>query len=91
MSKVYPNRTVEEAARAAGAQVVCLWQMKGPPHTLIEWMEGLLINGTVCLIQTFREGGWQAYTPCQSNRTDDTLADVLNRCGVPAPAGEAEG
>ena len=30
-------------------------------------------------------GGWDAYTSAQSNRVDDTLVDVLNRCKVPAP------
>lgn len=91
MAKIYPDRTVENVARAAGAHVACLWQMKGPPGTLIAWMEAIQIHRTVCIVQTFREGGWTVYTPCQSNRVDDALADVLNRCGVPAPAGKAGG
>lgn len=79
-----PDRTVEMVARKAGAEVRRLWQMRGPPNTSIKWMECLSIGKSTCIVQTFEGGGWEAYTPGRSNRVDDTLADVLNRCGVPA-------
>ena len=82
VKKMYPDRTIENAAREVGAQVICLWQLRGPEHTQIAWIEGLLINGEVVLIQTFAEGGWSAYTALRSNRVDETIADVLARCGI---------
>ncbi len=89
--KTYPDQTVERAARAAGAQVMCLWQVTGPVDTQIAWLEALLINRSICIVQTFIGGGWDAYTSAQSNRADDTLVDVLNRCKVPVPVPEKIG
>lgn len=80
MPKVYPDQTVENAARAAGLVVTCLWQLKGPPHTAIAWMECLSIGHGLCIIQTFEGGGWNALTSTPSNSIAETVADVIARC-----------
>jgi hypothetical protein len=82
----YPDQTVENAARAAGANVQVMWQIDGPKDTAIKFMECLLINRTLVIVQTFDTGGWEVLTAGRSNRIDDTLIDVLTRCDVPAPA-----
>jgi hypothetical protein len=82
--KIYPDQTLEQVARKAGATVLCMWEIPGPSHVSWAWLTCYGINGTVCLVQTYRDGnGWEAYTPCGSNDVATTIADVLNRCGVP--------
>lgn len=80
---IYPDHTLENAVRAAGHSCRCLWEMKGPPRTLIAWLVAYDINGRVCIVQTFKDGnGWNVYTACNSIGIDDTVADVLARCGL---------
>lgn len=80
----FPNRTLEERAIAAGANVRCMWQIKGPKDTGVAWLECLQIGprGDVVIVETFHHGGWNAFSAPHSNRVDDTIADVLERCGV---------
>lgn len=78
----YPDRTLEERCRAAGATVRCLWQMRGPKNTVIAWMECLQVGSGVVIVQTFKGGGWEAYSSLPVNEIDATVADVLARCGV---------
>lgn len=87
MSK-FPNRVLEDQARAAGVFVQCLWQTKGPKDTGVAWLECLQIGprGDVVIVETFHHGGWNAFSAPHSNRVDDTIRDVLERCGVKAPA-----
>ena len=82
-----PNRTVEDFARAAGANVRVMWQMPGPNDTGVAWLECLMVGdrGDMVIIETFKHGGWNAFTAPHSNRVDDTLIDVMRRCGVKAP------
>lgn len=82
MSKIYPDHTLEDAARAAGATVRCLWQIPGPKDTAIAWMECLSIGHGIVIVETFDGGGWNALSDCRTNRIDETIADVLARCGV---------
>ena len=86
MTKQYPDHTLEKALRVAGASVKVLWEEKGPRNTSIEWQVCYSVNGSLCLVQTFQDGGWDALTPCGSVDIIETIADVLNRCGVPVPA-----
>lgn len=82
MSKIYPDHALEDAARAAGATVRCLWQIPGPKDTAIAWVECLSIGSGIVIVQTFDGGGWNALSDCRTNRIDETIADVLARCGV---------
>lgn len=85
MAKTNPDRTVENAARAAGADVSVMWIIPGPPHTQVACIECLIINKGMVLVETFRDGGWNAFTSRLGNDRDQAVADVLNQCGVPAP------
>ena len=84
-TKVYPDETLVKAARAAGAVVRCLWQVKNPGGSRVAWLECWQIGGSVALIQTFDFGGWDVFTPCASRNVAETIADAFNRCGVEAP------
>lgn len=82
LQKIYPDQTVEKAAIAAGAQVLPLWQMAGPARTSVVWMEGLLINGHLVIVQTF-ETGFQVLAAVTDGRhVNDQVDAVLARCGV---------
>lgn len=83
--RVYPNNVLAEACRKAGANVQLMWEVPGPKNTMIEWMSCYQIGKSVCIVQTFKEHGWNAFTPHPHNDIDGTIADVLNRCAVPAP------
>ncbi|MBY0361822.1 MAG: hypothetical protein K2X45_07930 [Phreatobacter sp.] len=79
---IYPDQTLEKAAIAAGALVQPLWQRTGPPGTGVVWMEGLLINGHLIIVQTF-EDGFQAFgTIGDKNGTDKTVEAVFAHCGL---------
>lgn len=82
--KVYPDRTLEEELVKRGCQVRCMWQTPGPRGTLIAWMEGILVQpeggkGGVVIVQTYRNGGWDAYTSNKSIEIEATVADVIAR------------
>lgn len=81
--KVFPDKTLADACRAAGARVRVVWEEKGPPNTGIEWQTCYLIGPGLCIVQTFTGGGWEAFTAPASRDIPGTIADVLNRCGAP--------
>lgn len=82
--KVYPDHTFENAARSAGARVVVLWEEKGPKNTEIAWNTCYFVNGRPAIVQTYKDGaGWNVFTPAETNDIDKSVADALNRCGVP--------
>jgi hypothetical protein len=83
--KTYPDHTLEELCRKAGAGVSVLWEIPGPKNTAIAWLVAYHIGKNICIVQTFKDGGWTALTPNDSNCVDDTVADVLNRCAVGLP------
>lgn len=82
----FPDRTLENIAIAAGANVRCLWRQEGPKDTSIAWLECLMIGKGVVIVETFMGGGWQVFTASNEARADDTIAAVLNACAVPVPA-----
>lgn len=84
MTKVYPDHTLENAIRDRGVECRCLWELEGPKHGGIAWIVAYRINGRVVLVQTFRLGGWDAYTGAATNKISDTVADVFRRCGMDA-------
>lgn len=87
----YPDHTLEDAVRAAGARVVVLWEIRGPRNTQIAWQTCMLVNGGLCIVQTFKGGGWNALTDSPSPDVDATIADVLARCSVPSAAAAGAG
>lgn len=85
----YPDTTLETMCRAAGATVRLMWEEPGPKNTAISYISCYLINRTICMVQTFKTGGWDAFTPCRSLGIKDTVADVLSRCPTPASVNRA--
>jgi hypothetical protein len=81
--KVYPDRTLETELVRHGCQVRCLWQIPGPKGTMVAWMEGILVQaekgGAVIIVQTFRDGGWEAFTANKDTDIQATVQDVLAR------------
>lgn len=83
--RTYPDHTLEKAARAAGARVVVLWEVRGPEHTAVDWMVGYQIGKWCVIVQTYTDGnGWNAFLSNKTNDTYQTIADVLNHCEIPA-------
>lgn len=87
--RVFPDRTLEEELVKRGCQVRCMWQLPGPKGTMIAWMEGILVqtpsgHGDVVIVQTFRTGGWSAFTANRSIDIPDTVEDVIARVSAPA-------
>jgi hypothetical protein len=86
--KTYPDQTFERAARAAGASVSCLWEIKGPAKTKVAWITCYAVNGCPVMVKTYTEGnGWTVYTTVYTaapatNQINETTADALGRCGV---------
>ena len=78
--KVYPDTTLADRCREAGATVRLMWEEQGPKSTGIAFITCYLINHTACMVQTFAGGGWDAFTPCGRNEIDAAVADVLARC-----------
>jgi len=79
--KVYPNTLLAERCREAGATVRLVWEERGPKNSNVAFLTCYLINQTLCIVATYSDG-WDAYTPCQSLKVDDAIADVFARCGV---------
>lgn len=90
--KVEPSHVVAEAAREAfikaegghryGA-VRLLWEVPGPKDTRIAWLSFYAIGTSVCLVQTYDDGTWDALTANDTLDVKETIADVFRRCGVP--------
>ena len=79
MTKTYPDRTFEEAARERGYQVQCMWQMKGPKMTSVAWIECLVVDGCAIIVETFEGGGWELFTTGRSIDRQTTIDNALDR------------
>lgn len=77
--KVYPDHTLENELRKRGIDCRCMWEHKGPSTTSVAWIVCYLVNGMAVLVETFSDGGWNAFTGCESGRIDDTVDDVIQR------------
>jgi hypothetical protein len=80
IKKTYPDSTLADACRARGANVALMWEMKGPETTGVAWLSCYVIDAGVCIVQSYKGGGWDAYTPCGSPLASDAITDVLERC-----------
>jgi hypothetical protein len=78
----FPDGTLESCLRAQGITVTCCWQMKGPKHTDIAWLECLAVGKSIVIVETFKTGGWNALTPNDSTLITETVDDVKRRCGI---------
>jgi hypothetical protein len=74
----------------------CLWQQKfgqppGPGREIDtrSLIETWAVNGRVVVFQFHAIGGWDLYTPCDSNDVAKTLADAEARIGLTPKALEA--
>lgn len=81
----FANTTLIDKLSAAGLSCQCQWQVKGTRGAAYSWIECWLVAHpggapTPVLIMTYQnEGGWEAFTPCNVNRIDATVADVIAR------------
>jgi len=82
---VFPDLTLQNAAAAADVSCKLLWEITGPSLTNVAHLSCYALGQSLVIVETFIDGGWQAFTPNASNRIDDTIQDVFNRCKVPAP------
>lgn len=87
----YPDRTLSHMAISAGAKVRCLWEERGPKDTGVAWMECMLINDGIVIVETFKGGGWQVFLGATTLRVDDTLVEVFNHCKVKLPTEQPAG
>lgn len=96
-TKTYPNHVAEDELRKRGIMVQCLWELKGPPNTFVEWITCYLVDNTVMLVETYKDGsGWNAFTPSDKNEIATTIDDIVARCcriipGQPSPITSAPG
>lgn len=83
---IYPDHTLEDALRNHGADVGCLWELRGPKNTDVAWIVCYGVRGLGCgsvvLVETYKSGGWEAFTTNDKNDTQSTIADVLSRVGL---------
>lgn len=85
----YPNTVLEKALRERGVDCRCLWEHRGPKNTFIAWIVAYLVNGRVVMVQTYKEGGWDAFTPNSENDVEATIKDVMARTGALANSSQA--
>ena len=90
-TKTYPSHVLEDELRQRGIAVQCVWEMRGPPNTFVEWIVCYIVGNTVMLVETHKNGhGWNAFTPCADGEISATVDDVIARCcreipGQPVP------
>lgn len=77
-SKPTASTVLIDELRKHGLEPVRLWHVPGPKSTNVVWISAYNVNGVVVMVQTYAEG-WDAFTPCQSVKTADTVADVIAR------------
>lgn len=79
MPKTYPDRFLQNALREKDLEARLMWDMKGPKDTSIAWVSCYVVNRSLVLVETFEGGGWEAFTPPQTNHINETIDDVLQR------------
>lgn len=81
-AKRYPDKTLETEWQRRGLRYTVGWEIPGPKNTGVAWMVGYGLNGRVVIVQTFIDGGWEAYTASGSLNVAVTIDDVMMRCGL---------
>lgn len=82
--KTYPSHALADALRAQNVGVRLLWEISGPENTPIAWLSCYQVSMHICIVETFHDSGWQAFTPNMENDTHATVKDVMNRCATGA-------
>ncbi len=81
-----PDYPVDFRAIMAPTPCKLMWEIKGPKNTMIAWMSCYAIARNICIVQTFKGGGWNALTPNDDGKIEATVTDVRERCLVDSPA-----
>lgn len=80
--QIYPSHVFEDELRKRGIDYRVMWEQRGPKNTGVSWMTCYLVGRSVALVQTYRQGGWEVYTPHHENDIDKAVEDALRRCGA---------
>jgi hypothetical protein len=76
----YPSRVLVDEIRKRDIPCRLMWEIKGPKDTQIAWITCYLIQRTIVHVLTYTgKNGWDALTPCQSLKIDETVQEVLDR------------
>ena len=86
MNKEFADRRLERTLRDAGARVSTMWEVRGPKNTDVAWITCYQVGHSICIVETFKTGGFTALTPNSSSHINDVVGDVLKRCGVEVSA-----
>ncbi len=85
--KTYPSRVLRDKLAERGITAHLSWEIEGAPGTLVAWLSCYQVVSNVCIVETYRGGGWEAFTPNMAADIDATIADVIARCGADAAKG----
>ena len=75
----YPDHTLQNTLREREINCVLMWEMRGPRDTSIAWLSCYQVANSIVIIETFSDGGWNAFTPAKTIEIDKTIADVIDR------------
>lgn len=79
--KTYPNHTLEDKLLERGVRFKCLWEMRGPKDSGIDWIVSYLVEARVIIVHTFKgRRGWEVYLASQEGETDATVDEVIAHC-----------
>jgi hypothetical protein len=82
MTKEYPNRDFQKRLTDLGIRCSLAWEEKGPKMTGIAWLSAYNVGGGICIVQSYKGGGWDVFTSLPVNDASASIADALARCGV---------
>ena len=73
----YPDNTLELALREKGFTVQCMWQMKGPKNSMVAWIECLLVDRVLFIVETYNENqGWDVFIQSSKGQTSAVIDQV---------------
>ncbi len=83
------KKTIEKKAALSDYPALAAWLIKIEAQHLTDAAYGTssveiwTAKGSVFIVMLYAKGnGWSIFTPCTSNRIDDTLADAERRIGI---------
>lgn len=62
-ARVYPfalHAAIREVDTSVNVRT--MWEMSGPPNTSVAWLSCYLIEGVVCIVETYKDGGFELLT-----------------------------
>lgn len=78
-----PSSILSLRLREKGFSVQRCWRVKGPENTEVTWMEAFLVHesmdrpGAIVIVQTFKDGGWNAYVPATKRNTVEATVEAV--------------